>query len=204
MTQVMQDGQAHLGPEGLALHRYLAFSDAAVGGVEPINPPAPGHESIAEGGGDESGAVEGTHRLQDADTPGGLVSDSGPHPSEDKVPEQEFDCRLVSRQGIIMLVSSGICTARGKFPARSPETPGIPHLPTQGCSCPIPPSPLRMLCAGLCILGPSLPAAFPTPCPSSWLQTGSSRHSHNPPGISDVSLPPRELGTFQFSHSRCG
>lgn len=139
VTQEMRDSRAHLGLGGNVWH--LASSEAAAGGVETINPPTTGHESGAGGGGDESGAVEGTRRQRDADTPDGLVSDSGPHPGEDKEPEQEFDCRLVSRQGIVMPASSGMCTAHGKFPARSPEAPGAPHLPTWGAAAPHLPPP---------------------------------------------------------------
>lgn len=102
-------------PRGNVWH--LPSLPAAARGAEPINPPGTGPESAAGGGGDESGAVEGTRRRRDADTPGGSVSKPGPHPGEDKAPEQEFDCRLVSHQGIVMPAPSGMCAAHGKFPA---------------------------------------------------------------------------------------
>lgn len=148
---------------------HLPSSKAAAGGVEPINPPTTRHESVAGGGGDESGAVEGTRRQRDADTPGGLVSDSGPHPGEDKEPEQEFDCRLVSHQGIVMPVSSGMCTAHGKLPARSPEAHGTPHLPARGGGGQLPHTSLSPQDAPRWLLHPrSLPtSSFPNTFPLS-------------------------------------
>ena len=172
VTRAMPDGRAHLGPGRSVWH--LASSEAAAGGVEPVSPPTPGHESVAGGGGDESGAAEGTRRRRHADTPGGLVSDSSPHPGEDKEPEQEFDCRLVSRQGIVTPASSGMRTAHGKLPARSPEAPGAPHLPTRGAAAPHLAHPQGCSVLASAPSAPSSPVAFPTALPSPRLQTGSS------------------------------
>lgn len=110
--------------------------------------------------------MEGTHRQRDADTPGGLVSDLGPHPGEDKEPEQEFDCGLVSRQDSVMPASSGMCMAHGKLPARAPSTPHLPIQATAAPHLPYPPGCSVLALHPQTLLTSSFPNTFPlSPAP---------------------------------------
>lgn len=119
----------------------------------------------------KAGGQEGTRRHQDADTPGAVVSDSGPHPGEDKEPGKEFDCRLLSRQGIVMPALSG-APGRRVCLLGSPPAPG-PFLahPTDA------PRPSLLM---------GFPNTFPFLLRSRHANPRGSRHA---PGISGASLP---------------
>lgn len=118
VTQAMPDGRAHLGPGGNVWH--LTSSEV----LSPSTPHPPAMRA-------RLGAEEMKAGRWKAPADSGMPA----HPvawfptrvrtqMKTKKPEQEFDRRLVSRQGIVMLASSGMCTTHGKPPARSPEVPG--------------------------------------------------------------------------------
>lgn len=154
-----------------------SWSSRVTQGTATIQPPSPeSHQPLAlraQLGVEEmkAGGREGTRRHQDADTPGAVVSDSGPHPGEDKELGQEFDCRLLSRQGIITPASSGAPRRRVCL-LGNPPAPG-PFLthPTD--------APRPSLLTGF-------PNAFPLLLRSRHANPRCSRHA---PGISGASLP---------------
>lgn len=121
-------------------------------------------------------AGHGRHPQTAGATPRALPSGAGPHPAEDKEPEQEFVPGLVSRQGFVIPALSGMCWALGKFPAGSREQRGSSHL-APGGRCP---SSCGMLRAR---------SAAPAPSPSRQPRTGSSRCTRSSPGVSAASLP---------------
>lgn len=119
-------------------------------------------------------AGHGRHPQTAGATPRALPSGAGPHPAEDKEPEQEFVPGLVSRQGFVIPALSGMCWALGKFPAGSREQRGSSHL-APGAAAPHP-------------AGCSVPALQPPLLP----RLGSpGQAAPGAPGILRVFLPRR-------------
>lgn len=123
-------------------------------------------------------AGHGRHPQTAGTTPRALPSGPGPHPDEDKEPEQEFVPGLVSRQGFVIPALSGMRSAHGKFP----------DLQISGGTWHLAPGPGARL-PGSSSIHRDAPCPPCSPrCPSAaapQLQTGSSRDS---PGVSASSL----------------
>lgn len=151
-------------------------------------------------------AGHGRHPQTAGATPRALPSGAGPHPAEDKEPEQEFVPGLVSRQGFVIPALSGMCWALGKFPAGSREQRGSSHLARGAAAphpagCSVPPLQLPLL-PRLGSPGQAAPGAagilrvfLPRRCPEG---TGTFQLSVSRGGWSGIAAPPARAATNQI------